>query len=183
MSYLKVTGHLTITSFDASKPQLDTVSREELIRQGHLKVEFEGDNLIVNGGLEGLAALVAFGVGSPSVGGEVVIDINDLQLVNMKIGNDGAPAAPTATDTALADGTPLVVLTSVTYTFPALGQVRARATIAPNTQNGEGLTEAGLFWNINSNDVMLGRLLISPAVVVNPGLSYHFDYDITFTAV
>ena len=180
-----VSGRLAIFSHlpEIDFARLTCCQMDEAVARGHARIESDGSNLIVNSGLQACAALIGAALGSPSVGTESPANIGELALSEMQVGNSANPAAPTATDTALEDITPLVTLTSLTYSYPAVGQVRVAATIPVNTQNGEGLTEAGLFYTMNATKIMLGRRILNPTVVVTPGLAYTLRYDITFTAV
>lgn len=179
-----VSGHLSIFSHDPSVNPLGVTQRQfdDLLDRGDVRQEFAGKNLIVTSGLAGIAAKLGHALGSPSVGGQTPSDVDDLQVAEMQVGNAANPAAPLAGDTVLADLTPLVTLTSLTVSYPSSGQVRFAATIPVNTQNGQGITEAGLFWTINATKILVGRRVVSPVVVISPGLAYTLNYDITFTA-
>lgn len=179
---LTVAGNLRIYRVPAEHAHADGTPLDDAELQAFAELVSDGHNLIVNNGRDLICKLIGHALGTPSVGGNSVTSITDLKIVKMKIGNAVNPATPAATDTALADGTPLVTLTSITVSYPTTTSVRFRATIPVDTQNGEGLTEAGLFATISSVDVMLGRRIINPPVVVAPSTAYQFDYDIALAA-
>ncbi len=182
LSLLTVSARVRVYSVPGEFAHADGTPLDDNELRRHATLVSDGHNLIVNNGRDLICKLIGHALGSPSVGGQSVTGIADLQIAKMKIGNAVNPSTPSATDTALADGTPLVTLTSLTVSYPTTSSVRFRATIPVDTQNGEGLTEAGLFAVISSTDVMLGRRIINPPVVVSPGTAYQFDYDIALAA-
>jgi hypothetical protein len=159
------------------------VSDAMLARHG--EVMSDTKNLIVTSGLQWMSRKLGHILGTPpiQVGGQTVTTLAELQVSKIKLGNAGAPAAPAAGDTALADLTPLATYTTLTVSYPANGTVRHAATIAPNTLNGQAVTEVGLFCTINSTDILIGRALPSPVTVIAPATGYTVTYDIILTAV
>lgn len=143
----------------------------------------EGPNLIVDAGLEWVAKKLGHIAGTPpiQVGGETVTDLDDLAIAEIQLGNDSSPSAPAGSDTALDDLTPIATYTSLTVTYPTASSVRFSATIAPDTLNGEGITEIGLFLDISSVKVMVGRRLFSPPIVIAPSTGYTATYDIVLS--
>lgn len=185
MSLLRVEGRLRVFAIPEARLSADgspldyaqlASARAELVMDNH--------NLIVANGLQWVAKKLGHALGTPpiTVGGQTVSSLNDLQISKMKVGNASAPAAPASGDTALADPTPLVTLSTITVSYPSASSVRFRATIAPNTVTGQGLTEAGIFCTIASTDVLIGRLLFSPVTVVVAATGYQLDYDISLSA-
>lgn len=174
-------------SFYAHDPSLDLASLtpcqiEDAIRDGRARRVSSGSNLIVTSGLAALAAKLGHALNMPTAGGQTVTALSELQVSEMQLGNAVSPASPSAGDTALDDGTPVYTITSLTVSYPSSGTVRFSGTIPPNTINGEGITETGVFFTINSNKVMLGRRLMDPVVVIAPSTAYTATYDVTFTA-
>jgi len=159
------------------------VTNQQLARFGVLVSDTK--NLIVTSGLQWMSRKLGHVLGTPpvQVGGQTVSDIDDLVVSKIKIGNSAAPAAPAASDTALADLTPLATYTTIAVSYPANGTVRHSATIAPDTINGAAVTEVGLFCTINSVDILIGRALPSPVAVISPATGYTVIYDIILTAV
>tara|TARA_R100001086_G_scaffold87122_4_gene42588 strand:+ start:1192 stop:1743 length:552 start_codon:yes stop_codon:yes gene_type:complete len=179
-----VTGHVSIVSHDA---QLDFARapadvRERWIAESRARVESSGSNLIVNSGLDAIAAKMGHVLNGPSVGGESPANVNDLQVAEMQLGDDPTPTAPAASDTALASDPILTTISSLVVSYPATGAVAFAGTIAPNTQNGKTLTEVGLFFDIDDAKVLLGRRVADPVVTVAPLQAYTVIYRINFAA-
>lgn len=166
----------------ALPPTITKPSARDLIRHGVLVADTH--NLIVTSGLQWATRKLGHILGTPpvQVGGETLSDIDELVVSKIKLGNSAAPAAPNASDTALADLTPLLTLSTLSVSYPASNQVRWSATIAPNTINGQAVTEIGLFCTINSNDILIGRALTSPPIVVAPATAYTVTYTISLSA-
>lgn len=182
MSNLKIEGRLRVYAVPEGMVQRD-VPGDAITRM--CECVMDNRNLIVNSGLDWVATKLGHGLGTPpvQVGGQTITSIADLIVSKMKVGNASSPAAPAPGDTALADPSPLVTLSTITVSYPTASSVRFRATIPINTQNGQGLTELGLFCTINSVDVLIGRLLFNPVTVVVPGTAYQLDYDISCSAI
>jgi len=182
-SHLRVEGRVRIYRVPDWLLAQTPVSDAMLAR--HCEVVSDTSNLIVTSGLQWMSRKLGHILGTPpvQVGGQTVSDIDDLLVTKIKLGNAAAPAAPAAGDTALADPTPLVTYTTLTVSYPASGTVRHAATIPPNTQNGQAITEVGLFCTINSTDILIGRALPSPVAVIAPATGYTVTYDIILTAV
>lgn len=166
----------------ALPPTITRPSDRDLIRHGRLVADT--NNLIVTSGLQWATRKLGHILGTPpvQVGGETLSDIDELVVSKVKLGNAAAPASPNASDTALADLTPLLTLTSLTVSYPASNQVRWSATVSPNTINGQAITEIGLFCTINSNDILIGRALTAPPIVIAPSTAYTVTYTITLSA-
>lgn len=181
VSHIGVTGRVRLYAMPAWLLAQTVVTDQHIARFGYLLSESK--NLIVTSGLQWMSRKLGHILGTPpvQVGGETVTDIDDLLVSKIKIGNAPAPAAPLAGDTALADLTPLATFTSLTVSYPANGTVRHVATIAPDTLNGQAITEAGLFCTINAIDILIGRALLSPVTVIVPATGYTLTYDIILT--
>lgn len=185
MSLLRVEGRLRVFAISEDALHVDGSPLDYAeLETADAELVMDNHNLVVANGVQWVAKKLGHALGTPpiTVGGQTVSSLNDLQISKMKVGNASSPAAPASGDTALADPTPLVTLTSITVSYPTSSSVRFRATISPNTVNGQGLTEAGIFCTIASTDVLIGRLLFSPVTVVVPSTGYQLDYDISLSA-
>lgn len=180
---LRIEGRVRLYEMPAWLLAKCGVTDQDLAR--HCRVVSDTKNLIVTSGLQWMSRKLGHILGTPpiQVGGQTVTTLAELQVSKIKLGNAAAPAAPAAGDTALADLTPVATYTTLTVSYPANGTVRHAATIAPNTLNGQAITEVGLFCTINSTDIMIGRALPSPVTVIAPATGYTVTYDIILTAV
>lgn len=174
MSSIRVTGHVRVFENIPGLTQSQIMERAPVA---------EGPNLIVDNGLEWVAKKLGHVAGTPpiQVGGQTVSSLDDLEIAEIQLGNEAVPAAPASTDTALSDLTPIATYTSITVTYPTAASVRFAATIPPDTIAGEGITEIGLFLDISSTKVMVGRRLFSPPIVIAPATGYTAAYDISLS--
>ena len=171
MRTLKVSGYVRVWAHEIGLTQRQIEARDPVA---------EGPNLIVDNGLDWIVKKLGHISGTPpiQVGGTTVTDLDDLQVAEIQLGNEANPAAPAASDTALADNTPLATYTTIAVTYPTASSVRFSTTIAPNTINGEGVTEIGLFLSVSSTKILIGKRLFSPPIVISPSTGYTAAYDI-----
>lgn len=153
------TGVLRITASRINR----LLSREELalaILRGLAFPVLKVDNLVVDVGVDALAALLGGGRGSPVVDGTTMDEatVRDLAVVQMLVTDQVSPTDPVEGDTALEGSTewdfhaqyaggagPGDSLLTVTY--PGTGRVRFSGLIPQPDKDGVTFTEEGLFSN------------------------------------
>ena len=107
----------------------------------------------------------------------------------LQIGN--GTTAPAATDTALADGSPVTILMTdsnktPTITYPNF-QLQFNVTASTSVANGKTLTEAGLFTagsTIGGGPAYTSQLIahqLNPAIVKTSGISVDYIWTISFS--
>lgn len=163
---VRVTGVLRVTALRVNR----LLSRAELalaILRGLAFPVVRADNLVVDIGLDALAALLGGGRGSPTVGG-VGIDeatVRDLAVVQMLVTDQVSPTAPATSDTAL-EGTAEwdfhvqggVGDSLLTVTYPSTGKVQFSGLVPKTEKDGITFTEEGLFTN---NGLLIARTTFS----------------------
>jgi hypothetical protein len=182
---LRVTGVLRITALRINR----LLSPEELalaILRGLAFPVVKSDNLVVNVGLDALAALLGGGRGSPTVGGTGIDEatVRDLGAVQMLVTDQVAPTAPAAGDTVLEGSTEWdfhvqggVGDSLLTVTYPSTGQVRFSGLVPKVEKDGVTFTEEGLFSN---NGKLIARTTFSK--LKTTAFALQFDHTISFTA-
>ncbi len=162
----RITGVLRVTALKLDR----LLSPRELalaIMNGLALPVFRSDNLVVDVGLDAIAALIGGGRGSPTVGGAGIDEstIRDLAAVQMLVTAQVSPTAPAAGDTALEGGTEWDFHAAVgvgdsllTITYPGTGQVRFSGLIPKSEKDGVTFTEEGLFSN---NGKLIARTTFS----------------------
>lgn len=184
-SKLEATGVLRITALRINR----LLSSEELalaILRGLAFPAVKTDNLVVNVGLDALAALLGGGSGSPTVGGIGINEatVRDLAVVQMLVTDQVSPTAPAAGDTVLEGGTewdfhvqyPSSGDSLLTVTYPSTGQVKFSGLIPAPSKDGVTFTEEGLFSN---NGLLIARTTFSK--LKTTAFALQFDHTITLT--
>ena len=179
---LKVSGVLRVTALRINR----LLSREELalaLLKGLAFPVFREHNLVVDVGLEALAALLGGGRGSPTVGGTGIDEstVRDLAAVKMEVTQQVSPAAPAAGDTAL-EGTPEYTFhvtagvgdALLTVTYPGTGQVRFSGLIPKPDKDGITFTEEGLWTN---NGKLVARTTFSK--LKTTAFALQFDHTLS----
>jgi hypothetical protein len=135
------------------------------------------ENLVVDTGLEIIRALIGFGLGFPTTGAFGVQATTDLQITEMRIGNDTSPPAPTGADTDISVVPPTYTIPFVSVFYPTASSVTLVGVVpqAESTLDGVGITEEGMF---AFNGAMLARVTF-PAEVKIPTHALQFEHTIT----
>ncbi len=182
---LKATGMLRITALRVNR----LLSREELalaILRGLAFPVVKVDNLVVDIGVDALAALLGGGSGSPTVGG-IGIDtatVRDLAVVQTIATAQVSPTAPAESDASLEGSTEWDFHTQyaggagpgdslLTVTYPGTGQVRFSGLIPKPQKDGITFTEEGLFSN---NGLLIARTTFSK--LKTTAFALQFDHEI-----
>lgn len=169
---LRITGHVYLFQHEQAAP-VPLLQVPALQHAGEV-FDFRClENLVVNVGLDALAALIGGGFGTPSVGGDtyspgtvcrgdqsppvgVFVERLDLGLVT-------APPAPTATDSGLFGPTAYSARirdSELAVSYPLTGTVAFTTLVPAGTLDGEDFTEEGLFL---ASGKLFSRRVISPA--------------------
>jgi hypothetical protein len=140
-------------------------------------------NMVVDIGLDDIAAMLGGGQGNPTVGGTVMSPTTypDLAVEEMRITEYVAPTAPAAGDTALQGATlwafniqPGAADGTLTVTYPGTGQVKFSGLVPIGDLNGKTLTEEGLF---TFNDKLIARTTFSKPKT--SAFALQFDHTLT----
>lgn len=152
MRGIRIRGRLLITALREDR-LLSFLELRKAIRDG-AAIVVHRSNMIVNVGLEALAALLGAGYGTPTVGGTPFdpVTIRNVAVGYMRITDQVAPTDPAEGDTAL-EGTIRWtghVQTGIgdsllNVTYPSIGEVNFRTLIPAGDLIGYTLTEEGLF--------------------------------------
>ena len=126
-----------------------------------------GENLIVTVARKIMRAMISgavpdSGATSPSVDGNVITNVSELFITNMRWGTAGhdpgnptEPINPTLADTDLSAPLSSPTQKAVTVDYPTDQSVQFTAALDQTEANGEGLSEMGLF--TNTHDLMFAR--------------------------
>lgn len=180
---LRATGVLRVTALKLNR-LLSPAELAVAIVNGLAMPVFRSDNLVVNIGLDTLAALLGGGRGNPTVGGSAVDEatVRDLAVVQMLVTAEVSPSAPVSGDSALEGVTEWDFHAEVgegdsllTVTYPSTGQVRFSGLIPQPEKDGVIFTEEGLFSNSGK---LIARTTYTPHTKTS-ALALQFDHTIT----
>lgn len=179
----KVEGRLTITTLPPRVRPADPDEMAWLLERGHARVSGVYRNKLVDLGLSAISRLIGFGLNTPNVTNGVdsigVVDINDLQISEMRFGNLDSPTAPAAGDNSLEDTTLLYTDSSPTVTYPGNATVRWSGIIPATGYTGEQVTEEGLFL---SNGALFARTTFAAEIML-PAQAKQMDHSFTVSEV
>lgn len=147
-----VSGRLRVFAFDAERRWLlcDT------------------PNLLLDAGLDALAALFGGAYGSPVVGGTTYLNgganpPSDLYIDTMQVTDAASPSEPAAGDSSLDAAAVLTFAAggaTLTTEYPSTGQVRFSGSIQPVDSNGTVFSEEGL---LTADGTLVARAMIAKA--------------------
>lgn len=171
---LRVVGRVRVTAIPWSDPRPDV---DAMIDAGKAVVLWDDHNLVLNAGLEAIAALLGGCAGMPLINGGAVSDMGDLRVASMDLGTHSAPPAPQVTDTTgvlqLAYSPVLIVA------YPSRGKVRFSGVVPPTQFKGTTFTEECLR---AANGTVLAKVVMS---VTKPAIDIglQFDHELSVTRV